>query len=87
MTALALVLVLARRRSETVQGLLDHGDERINSMDLKATVFTGTVLAFAVIVAFVADIARGGDGMPYAWLGALGGVAYVAGIVFQRLRG
>ena len=37
MLAFAGVLWLVRRRSETVQGLLDRRDERINTIDLRAT--------------------------------------------------
>jgi hypothetical protein len=35
---------------------------------------------------FVVEIARGHSGMPYAALGAVGGVAYLAALVWLRLR-
>ena len=35
---------------------------------------------------FMVEIARGQDGMPYAALGAVAGVAYVAALVWGRLR-
>jgi hypothetical protein len=35
------VLVLAGRRSETVRGLLDHRDERLHAIDLRATATSG----------------------------------------------
>ena len=41
----------------------------------------------AIIVAFVVEVARGHDGSPYAWLGAIGGLAYLVAIVVLRLRG
>lgn len=87
MLALSAGLVLAARRSETVRGLLDHRDERISAMDLRATAFAGMVVIVLVIGAFVVEIARGEDGMPYAWLGAAGGIAYVLAVVVQRVRG
>jgi hypothetical protein len=87
MVAVTIALVLAARYSETVRGLLDRTDERISAIDLKATAFTGMVLIFAIIVAFVVEIARGQDGMPYAWLGAVGGIAYVVALIALRLRG
>ena len=91
MAALMLVFAggveLAARRSETVKGLLDRSDERITSMDMTATAFAGLVLISVILVAFVVELLRGHDGMPYAWLGAVGGVAYLVAIVFQRLRG
>jgi hypothetical protein len=78
---------LAARRSETVKGLLDRSDERITAMDLTATAFAGLVLIAVILVAFVVEIVRGQDGMPYAWLGAVAGVAYLLAILVQRLRG
>lgn len=86
MLGLALVLWLLRGRSETLKGLVDHGDERINAMDLKATALSGIAVLIAVLVAFVIDIARGNDGMPYAWLAAVGGASYAGSLVVQRLR-
>lgn len=86
MLAMAGVLLALRKRSETVQGMLDRRDERINEMDLRATAFAGGALIVVVIGAFVVDIARGGDGQPYAWLGAVAGVAYVAAMVYNRVR-
>lgn len=87
MIVFALVMVLVARRSETVQGLLDRKDERIRGIDLTATAFAGLVLIIAVIVGLVVDVAAGGDGMPYAWLGAVGGVSYILAVVVLRLRG
>ena len=86
MLGLALVLWLLRSRSETLKGLVNHGDERINAMDLKATAFSGMAVLVAVLVAFVIDIARGNDGMPYSWLAAVGGASYAGSLVIQRLR-
>jgi hypothetical protein len=79
-------IVLAARRSETVQGLLDRRDERISAIDVKATAFSGMALITAILVAFVVELARGQDGMPYAWLAALGGVSYVTAVIVLRLR-
>ena len=33
------------------------------------------------------DPAKGHDGNPFTWLGALGGLAYMAAIGFMRLHG
>jgi hypothetical protein len=87
MTGLAVVLLLVRRRSETVKGLLDRRDERINTIDLRATAFAGITVIVAVVIAFVVEIATGGDGSQYAWLGAIGGVAYIGAVIVQRIRG
>jgi hypothetical protein len=81
-------LVLAGGRSETIRGLRGDGrDERFRQMDVTATAFAGTVVILAIIVAFVVEVAHGNDGSPYTWLGAVAGLAYIAAIVVQRLRG
>ena len=73
-------------RSETVAGLLDRRDERINAIDASASQFAGMTTLVVVLGAFMVEIARGQDGMPYAALGAVAGVAYVAALVWGRLR-
>lgn len=87
MLSVAAVVLLVRRRSETVQGLLDRRDERIVQIDLRATAFSGGVVILAVLVGFVVEIARGQDGSPYAMLAALGGASYIGAVVWYRLRG
>ncbi|MGC4896623.1 hypothetical protein [Micromonospora sp. DT31] len=87
MLAVAVALLVLSRRSETVTGLLDRRDERINQIDKDATVFAGVTVICAVLIGFVVEIARGQDGMPYAALGAIAGVAYVLALVVQRIRG
>jgi hypothetical protein len=85
--AAAAGLFLAGGRSETIRGLRGDGrDERFRQIDVEATALAGVAVIVALIVAFVVDVARGGDGMPYAWLAAVGGVAYVGGIAVLRLR-
>lgn len=46
----------------------------------------GRVVIGAVIVGFVVELAHGRDGNPFTWLGALGGIAYLAAIVVMRLQ-
>jgi hypothetical protein len=87
MLTVAVGVLAVRRRSETVQGLLDRRDERIVQIDLRATAFAGSVVIAAVLIAFIVEIARGNDGSPYAALGAIGGVAYLASVIWYRLRG
>jgi hypothetical protein len=81
-------LVLLGGRSETVRGLRGDGrDERFRQLDIHATAFAGLAVIVAVIVAFLVEVARGHDGQPYTWLGAVGGIAYIAAVVALRLRG
>ena len=87
MVAFSGALVLAGRRSETVRGLLDHRDERISAIDLRATAVTALAMIAVILIGFVVSIARGGSGWPYDMIGFVGGLAYVAAVVFFRARG
>ena len=87
MVAFSAALLLARRRSETVRGLLDHRDERISAIDLRATAITALAMIAVVLVAFVVQIARGQSGWPYDMLGFVAGVSYVAAVIYLRIRG
>jgi len=81
-------LVLFGGRSETIRGLRgDMRDERFQRIDIHATAFAGTVVIAAIIVGFLIELAHGRDGNPYTWLGAIGGVSYLAAVIFMRLRG
>jgi hypothetical protein len=81
-------LVLFGGRSETIRGLRGDGrDERFRQIDIHATAIAGLAVISAIIIAFVVELARGHNGSPYAWLGAVGGVAYLVAIVVFRLRG
>jgi hypothetical protein len=86
MVGIAAAMLLAGRFSESVAGLLDRRDERINSMDSQATAFAGMAVIAAVILGFIVEVARGEDGAPYSMLGAVGGVAYVTALVVLRFR-
>jgi protein-S-isoprenylcysteine O-methyltransferase Ste14 len=80
--------ILFGGRSETIKGLRGDGrDERFKQLDLAATALAGMVVISAIIVAFVVELARGQDGAPYSWLGAIGGLAYLVAVVVLRLRG
>jgi hypothetical protein len=81
-------LILLGGRSETIRGLRGDGsDERFRRIDIAATAIAGIAVITAIIVAFVVELARGHDGSPYAWLGAIGGLAYLLAVVVLRLRG
>ena len=86
MLALAAAILLGSR-SETVRGLAGPGrDERWAMIDIHATALTGMVLVTVIIGAWLVEIARGEDGMPYSALGAVGGVVYVLFVLFLRRR-
>jgi hypothetical protein len=76
------------RRSETIRLMAAerHADERWRSIDLRATAFGGSAVTTAVIVAFIWEIAHGRSGFPFAPLGAIGGLAYLAAVLWLRWR-
>jgi hypothetical protein len=81
-------LVLLGGRSETIRGLRGDGrDERFRQIDIHASAVAGLVLITTVIIAFIVEVARGHDGTPYSWLGAIAGIAYIAAVVTFRMRG
>jgi drug/metabolite transporter (DMT)-like permease len=85
--AFAGAVFLFGGRSETIRGLRGDGrDERFQRIDIHATAFAGTVVITAIIAGCVVELAQGHDGNPYSWLGALGGLAYLAAIVVMRVR-
>ncbi len=87
MTVFGLAVLLGGR-SETIRGLRGDGrDERFAMLDLQATAITGLALIIAIVVAFIVEVARGHSGEPYDWLGAIGGLAYIAAVIYLRVRG
>ncbi|HSK90206.1 MAG TPA: hypothetical protein VK875_02730 [Euzebyales bacterium] len=86
MTAFAVGLLVLRSRSELVAGILDRRDERINHIEREASLAAGVVVLLAIIVAAIVEIARGHDGSPYTWLGALAAVTYLVSLAVLRVR-
>ena len=81
-------LILFGGRSDTIRGLRGDGrDERFRQLDIAATAIAGLAVITAIIAAFLVEVARGHDGSPYAWLGAIGGIAYLVAIAVLRMRG
>jgi hypothetical protein len=86
--ALTGALVLFGGRSETIRGLRgDMRDERFQRIDIHASAFAGTVVILAIIAGFLVEVARGHNGNPFTWLGAVGGVSYLAAVILMRVRG
>ena len=88
MAAFGALILLGGSRSETIRGLRGDGrDERFKQIDVHATALAGTAVITAILVAFGVEVARGNDGSPYSWLGAIAGVAYLVAVVVLRARG
>jgi len=86
MTAFGALLLLGGR-SESVRGMRGDGrDERWAMIDTRATALAGLVVITAIIIGFFVEIAHGRSGAPYTWLGAIAGIAYLAGLVIGRWR-
>jgi hypothetical protein len=84
--AITLALLLGGR-SETIRVVRgDLSDERWRQHDVRATSFTGIVLIFVVLGAWIVSVARGHDGQPYSALGAVAGVTYLVAVIALRLR-
>lgn len=86
MVVVAAGVVLLRRRSTTVDQLLDRGDERSRALDLNATAFAGGTVMLAVLIGLMVQLGLGNAPGPFVWLAALGAVAYVAALLFLRVR-
>ena len=81
------IVILVGGRSDLIRGLRGDGrDEYWERIDVHATAIAGLAVITAVIVMCLWEWGHGRDGSPYAQLGAIGGVAYVLGIVGLRLR-
>ena len=87
MAFVAALFYFGARRSETLAGLGGPArDERWEKIDVHATALAGLVVIVVIIGAWLVEVAEGKDGSPYAQLGAVGGVAYVAAVALLRWR-
>jgi len=87
MTAFGAIFLFGGR-SDTIRGLRGDGrDERFRQIDIHATAVAGLAVITAIIVAFVVELARGRDGNPYGWLGAIAGLSYLIAVIVFRIRG
>jgi hypothetical protein len=87
MVVFSVILALVGFRSETVRGLLDHRDERITAIDLRATAAAALAMIVAVLIGFVIQVAQGRNADAYEVIGVVGGLAYVAAVGYFRIRG
>jgi hypothetical protein len=83
----AAAVQLLQRRSD-VAGLLAGRpvDERWSQINERALSLAAQVTAVVLVVAFLVASFTGGDALPYAWVGAVLAVSYLAGIAWYRAR-
>jgi hypothetical protein len=62
------------------------GDERQRMLDRQATLVAGVAVLVGCFVGAVVDLARGGDGNPFAWLLAVAGATYVLALAWIKRR-
>lgn len=87
MLVVAAVLGIVSRYSDTVALLGDDvRDERHVHVHQRSALYTLNILALVIVGGFVLDIARGGDGDPFAFLGAVGGGTYIVFLLVLSRR-
>ena len=86
MLAYALMLVFSRDSKPVAMLAEESTDERRRLIQLKAGYFSLNVVALVVIGGFVIDILRGGDGGPWALIGAVGGASFVGALFVLSRR-
>ncbi len=85
--AYGIVVTLVARRSDTASVLAGRPvDERWQMFNLEASAWALGVSAVVVIAAVVIAQASGGDYLPYAFIGAVMGLAYIGSLIVLRLR-
>jgi 4-hydroxybenzoate polyprenyltransferase len=88
MAVFVVFIVVASRFSDTVALLGDDiHEERHVHLHQRASLYTLNILGLVLIGGGVVDIARGGDGNPWALLCFVAAVVYVACLVILNRRG
>jgi uncharacterized membrane protein len=87
MVGCVLLLVFGSRLSDTVALLGDDThEERHVQIHQRAALYTLNILGVVIVGGAVVDIARGGDGNPWAFLGFVAGLTYVASLLVLNRR-
>jgi hypothetical protein len=83
----AVAVQVLGRRSDVAAVLAGHpADERWTSINEKALSLAAQVTAVVLVTAFLVVSFQGGDALPYAWVGAVLAVSYLAGLAWYRAR-
>lgn len=75
-------------RSEAIRELRgENRDERERQIHVHAVAWAGHITIVAVVIAFLVEVARGHNGSPFTWLGALAGLSYLVALRVLQARG
>jgi hypothetical protein len=86
MTGFALALLLGGRVEAVRRLRSDSHDGYWERIDRHAAAWAGAALLGTIAVMCLWEWAHGRDASPYAQLGAVGGLVYVAAVLVRRLR-
>jgi hypothetical protein len=83
----AVAVQVLQRRSDVAAVLAGRpADERWTTINERALSLAAQATAVVLVVAFLVVSFQGGDALPYAWVGAVLAVSYLAGIAWYRAR-
>jgi hypothetical protein len=85
--AFALALFFGRRRSDSIAVMSGIGDERTRHLYLRATAFTGSVMAFVLPAWWLVTVAQGDADTTLNWLCAIYGFTWMLAAVVLARRG
>jgi hypothetical protein len=84
--ALMVVVVVARRRSDTFDVMSGIGDERTRSLYQRAVAFAGTVMSFVLPGWWLVTVAQGDPNTTLALLCAIFALVWLAAVVVLSRR-
>jgi hypothetical protein len=85
--AFLLLVLLGRRRSDTLDVVSGIGDERSKLLYTRAVAFAGTVMSFVLPIWWLVTIAQGEPNNVLSLCCAIFGVSFIGGVVVPARRG
>jgi hypothetical protein len=84
--AFILVVLLGRRRSDTLDVMSGIGDERSKLLYTRAVAFAGTVMSFVLPAWWLVTIAQGNPDNTLSLMCAIFGASFILGVVVLARR-
>jgi hypothetical protein len=82
-----LVVIVGRRRSDTLEVMSGIGDERAKHLYTRAVALTGTVMSFVLPIWWLVTVAEGEADATLSTLCAIFGATFVVSVVVLARRG